>query len=88
MPEDRRYHHISSAVVSVLPTRGDDVAAQLSAMRDVEVYAHEGGKIVVVIEGTSTGAMGDYLTQIALLDGVIAANMVFEHIESEEGTGQ
>lgn len=57
-------------------------------MRDVEVYAHEGGKIVVVIEGTSTGAMGDYLTRIALLDGVIAANMVFEHIEAEEGTGQ
>jgi len=32
--------------------------------------------------------MGDHLTRIALLDGVIAANMVFEHIETEEVTGR
>ena len=70
MPEAPRYHHISSAVVSVLPAMADDVVAQLSAMRDVEVHAHEGGKIVVVIEGASTGVMGDRLTRIALLDGV------------------
>ena len=88
MPEAPRYHHISSAVVSVLPAMADDVVAQLSAMRDVEVHAHEGGKIVVVIEGASTGAMGDRLTRIALLDGVVAANMVFEHIEAEEVSGQ
>ena len=66
----------------------DAVLAQLSAMQDVEVHGHEGGKIVVVIEGASTGAMGDRLTRIALLDGVIAANMVFEHIEQEEAIGQ
>ena len=53
------------------------------AMRDVEIHGHEGGKIVVVIEGTSTGVMGD-LSRISLLDGVIAANMVFEHVETEE----
>ena len=86
MPENRRYHHISSAVVSVLPTMADAVMVQLSAMRDVEVHGHQGGKIVVVIEGASTGVMGDHLTRIALLDGVIAANMVFEHIETEEVT--
>ena len=74
MPEAPRYHHISSAVVS--------------AMRDVVVHAHEGGKIVVVIEGACTGVMGDCLTRIALLDGVVAANMVFEHIEAEEVSGQ
>jgi periplasmic nitrate reductase NapD len=88
MPEDRRYHHISSAVVSVLPTMADDVLGRLSDMRDVEVRGHQGSKIVVVIEGNSTGAMGDHLTRIALLDGVIAANMVFEHIETEEVTGR
>ena len=88
MPEDRRYHHISSAVVSVLPKMADDVVARLSGMPDVEIHAHEGGKIVVTFEGESTGAMGDHLTRIALLDGVVAANMVFEHIEAEEVTGQ
>jgi nitrate reductase NapD len=88
MPEARSYHHISSAVVSVLPAMMDRVLADLSAMHDVEVRGHQGGKIVVVIEGASTGVMGDHLTRIALLDGVIAANMVFEHIEAEEVTGQ
>src|SRR5213595_3562831 len=79
MPEARHYHHISSAVVSVLPAMVYRVLAELSAMHDVEVRAHQGGKIVVVIEGANTGAMGDHLTRIALLDGVITANMVFEH---------
>ena len=88
MPEATRYHHISSAVVSVLPAMAETVLSHLSAMQDVEVHGHEGGKIVVVIEGASTGAMGDRLTRIALLDGVIAANMVYEHIEQEEAIGQ
>jgi len=65
----------------------DEVVAHLSAMRDVEVHAHEGGKIVVTFEGESTEAMGDHLTRIALLDGVMAANMVFEHIEELEVSG-
>ena len=52
------------------------------------MHGHQGGKIVVVIEGKSTGEMGDRLTRIALLDGVIAANMVYEHIEQEEAIRQ
>ena len=46
----------------------------------------ENGRIVVVIEGSSGGELGDLLTAIGNLDGVIAANMVFEHIEELRGT--
>lgn len=88
MAEALRCHHISSIVVSVLPRMADDVLARLVAMPDVEVHGHQGGKIVIVVEGSSTGAMGDCLTRIALLDGVVAANMVCEHIETEEATEQ
>jgi nitrate reductase NapD len=52
-------------------------------MKNVEVHGHGGGKIVIVIEGTSTGMMGECLSRISLFDGVISANMVFEHIETE-----
>ena len=45
------------------------------------------GKIVIVIDGTSTGMLGDTLTYISTLDGVIAANMVFEHVDTEETSG-
>ena len=85
MPEVSR-HHISSAVVTVLPARGSEVLQALSGMEGVEVYAVQDCKIVVVIEGTSTGMLGDCLTRISLLDGVIAASMVFEHVETEEMT--
>jgi nitrate reductase NapD len=88
MSEAPRCHHISSVVVSVLPPMADDVLARLAAMPAVEVHGCQGGKIVVVIEGSSTGAMGDHFTRIALLDGVVAANMVYEHIETEEAREQ
>lgn len=61
----------------------DAVLAALARMANVEVYGHEGGKIVVVIEGTSTGMLGECLSTISTLEGVVAANMVFEHVETE-----
>lgn len=77
-------YHISSAVIMVLPAMQEAVLAQLDDMANVEVHAHQGNKIVVVIEGTSTGILGNCLSEISTLDGVIAANMVFEHVETEE----
>lgn len=83
MPERALRYHISSAVVATMPAYTEAVLAAIAEMRNVEVHAHANGKIVIVIEGTSTGVLGDRLSQISLLDGVIAANMVFEHVEEE-----
>ncbi|MGB3390963.1 MAG: chaperone NapD [Pseudaminobacter sp.] len=82
------WQHISSAVVSVLPRRADEVVERLAGMDGVEVHATQASKIVVTIEGPDSGALGERLTQITLLDGVIAANLVFEHIYSDEGNPQ
>ncbi|MEI2296633.1 chaperone NapD [Ensifer sp. MJa1] len=79
-----RPYHISSAVVATMPASTEAVLAALEGMENVEIHGHGGGKIVVVIEGATTGALGDCLTQISLIDGVISANMVFEHVEMEE----
>ncbi|MBB4279223.1 chaperone NapD [Rhizobium mongolense] len=76
-------YHISSAVIATMPARTEGVLAALAGMENVEIHGHAGGKIVVVIEGTSTGVLGECLSRISLLDGVIAANMVFEHVEME-----
>ena len=83
MPEARR-HHISSAVIAAKPGSLDDVLAALEDFDNVEVHGADKGKIVVVIEGPSTGVLGDTLMRISVLDGVIAANMVFEHVDIEE----
>jgi periplasmic nitrate reductase NapD len=84
MPEQRRFHHVSSAVVSVLPPAAERVMAQIAAIPETEIRAHDAGRIVVVMEGASTRELGSRLTALAALDGVIAANMVFEHIEELE----
>ena len=83
MPDHSRQYHVSSAVVVALPAMADTVLAALARMVNVEVYGHEGGKIVVVIEGTTTGMLGEALSTISTLEGVVAANMVFEHVETE-----
>ncbi len=83
MPDARR-HHISSAVIAARPGCLDDVLAALGAFDNVEVHGADKGKIVIVIEGPSTGVLGDTLMRISVLDGVIAANMVYEHVDTEE----
>jgi periplasmic nitrate reductase NapD len=77
-------YHISSAVIMTLPTMQNGVLARLGEMANVEIHAHQGNKIVVVIEGASTGILEDRLSQISALNGVMAANMVFEQVETEE----
>lgn len=85
MPEERRYHHISSAIVAVMPSRIAEVVEAIARMGGPEIRACENGRIVVVIEGSSGGELAELLTAIGNLDGVIAANMVFEHIEELRG---
>lgn len=76
-------HHISSAVVSVLPGHEAAVAEAVAALPDTEVHHAEDGKIVIVMEGASTGALGERLAGIALMDHVMSANMVYEVVDRE-----
>ena len=73
--------HISSAVVVAFPERREELARRLSSVPGVEVHAAEGSRIVVTIEGPSSGMLGETLVRISAMDGVISANMVFEHID-------
>ncbi len=86
MADDRRYHHISSAVISVIPGRLDEVAEAITGINGPEIRAQGNNRIVVVMEGGSAGELGAQLTALGALDGVVAANMVFEHIEEMEGS--
>jgi nitrate reductase NapD len=76
-------HHISSAVVTVIPARREEVSGRLARLSGVEVHAGEGSRIVVTIEGPTGGVLGETLARISVMDGVLAANMVFEHVEEE-----
>ena len=58
----------------------------IAALDGTEIRAREGGRLVIVMEGSTAGELGGRLAEIAGFPGVIAANMVFEHIEEGEGT--
>jgi nitrate reductase NapD len=74
--------HISSAVVSVLPDRRDQVLRMLAAMPGVETHQRDASKIVIVMEAAESGILGARLAEIACWEGVLSANMVFEQVES------
>lgn len=77
--------HISSAVVTVHPREIDAVLRALGELDNVEVHGTGKGKIVIVMEGHSSVELGNTLVMISAMDGVISANMVFEHFDSDEG---
>jgi nitrate reductase NapD len=79
--------HISSAVVSVLPQRRDEVLRALAAARDIEVHHKNACKIVIVMEAADSGVIGGRLAEIASWPGVLSANMVFEQIERLDDIG-
>lgn len=74
--------HISSAVISVLPDRRDEVLRTLEALPGVEIHQRDASKIVIVMEAVESGILGGHLAEIASWRGVLSANMVFEQVES------
>lgn len=79
--EQPERHYISSAVVIALPAKMDPVRSAIEAMQGVEIHACEGSRIVVTIEGPTSGSLGERLGEMTHIDGVLAANMVYEHVE-------
>lgn len=73
--------HISSAVVTVLPPRREDVLQALAELPGVEIHQRSASKIVIVMEAADSGTLGGRLAEIAGWQGVLSANMVFEQIE-------
>ena len=80
MPE----HHLSSLLVHTRPETLGDVAKRLEG-EGCEVHARSReGKLVVTLEADGQGALNDALTRIQLLPGVLAATLVFHHVDEPE----
>lgn len=80
--------HISSAIVSVLPNRRTEILQRLSLLTGVEVHHAESFKIVIVLEADEAGAIGSRLAEIAMWNGVLSANMVFEQVTQLSDMGE
>ena len=87
MPEPGALHHISSAVVTVVPARREAVADAIARLPETEVHHRHGSKIVVVLEGPDSDVIGGRLALISQLDGVLSATLVYEQIEPLDSLG-
>ena len=85
MPEEI---HISSLVVHSRPWQAAAVAARLREMPGVEIRGGvEAGKLVVTLETANESEVVERLNAIQVLDGVLAATLVFHHFEPLQEQG-
>jgi periplasmic nitrate reductase NapD len=69
---------IASILVQVRPDRLSEVERAITMLAGCEVHARDPrGKLVIVIEAASAGAVGSTLNTIALLPNVLSAALVF-----------
>ncbi|WP_165943595.1 chaperone NapD [Roseicella aquatilis] len=77
--------HVSSLVVHCRREHAGTAAAAIEAMEGLEVHGGIAeGKLVVTLETTSEAAIVERLNAIQVMDGVLAATLVFHHAEPIE----
>jgi periplasmic nitrate reductase NapD len=84
-PSSRR--HISSVLVHVLPEHKNAVVDRLSRISGAEVHGEASGKIIVVLEAENADVIGGRVLEMTLLEGVIAASLVYEQSYEDEAEG-
>lgn len=80
--------HISSAVVRCRPADMERLSNGINAVDGAEVAHGEQGKLIVILEGRSSGAVGEMLARISLMEGVVSAAMVYEQVEPAQSLGE
>lgn len=74
-------HHLASFVIHARPQTLDEVTVRLER-EGCEIHARNDlGKLVATLETTNQSALNDTLTRIQLLPDVLAATLVFHHVE-------
>jgi nitrate reductase NapD len=75
--------HISSLVVHSRPDRVPFIVERIGAIAGAEVHGgEETGKLIVTLETDTESQVVERINAIQLLDGVLAATLVFHHFES------
>lgn len=74
--------HISSLVVHGLPDRIPAIVRHIGSIAGAEVHGGEAaGKLIVTLETETESQVVERINAIQLLDGVLAATLVFHHFE-------
>lgn len=74
--------HISSLVVHSRPERVPAIIERIALIEGAEVHGGEAaGKLIVTLETETENQVVERINAIQLLDGVLAATLVFHHFE-------
>ena len=74
--------HISSLVVHSRPDRVQSILESLGSIEGAEVHGGaDTGKLIVTLETDTESQVVERINAIQLLDGVLAATLVFHHFE-------
>ncbi len=77
--------NISGILVQALPAKYEKVKEALLALPDIEIpVENEDGRMVVIIDEVGDQPSGESLMKIQGIDGVLTANLVYQHIEEED----
>ena len=75
---------IASILVQARPERLVEVEAAICALHGCEIHGRDPkGKLVVVIDRPTDGAIGESLNRIAMMEGVLTAALVFHSMAAE-----
>jgi nitrate reductase NapD len=75
-------HHVSSLVVHGHPDRIPSIVDGLASIEGVEIHGGgNSGKLIVTLETGTEDEIVERTNAIRLLDGVLAATLVFHHVE-------
>jgi periplasmic nitrate reductase NapD len=78
--------YIASCVARIWPHAIDCAVAQIEDVIGCAISGRDSdniGKVVVVLEGDSTGALLDQMEKIRAIAGVLNVEMVYQHAEEK-----
>lgn len=83
--EQGKEMNICGVLVRTLPERAETVAESLNRMPGVEVHQRNAeGRIVVTVEDIGNHWVGDTITRIHNVKGVLAASLVYHYCDKEQ----
>jgi periplasmic nitrate reductase NapD len=78
--------HIASCIARIRPEAIDSAVKEIESVIGCAISGRDSnfiGKVVVVIEGNSTGALLDQMDKIRAVAGVLNIEMVYQHAEEK-----
>ncbi len=88
MPELAQEIHISSLVVHCQPNQLAQTRKAIDRLHGTETHHQDAsGKLVVVLESDNEQTILDTVASIETLAGVLAATLVYHHVDSADAIG-